>query len=195
MSSRIHPRLHNLYQYWKTIKNTRHMPTKADLDLHRIPTHLPCAFLIKWDPLTAAFFWRLTGTALYTLFGRELTATPVLDLWQTDQHEELTSTLHRVRTVFQPFCLRQRGFNITSNELGIEMLILPLLDTDSTNVLIFGGFEPFSTPLWLDSHPLKMLVNWQTVALNDRSRDQQPMPAIPLASVAPSTKVDQKIMR
>ena len=173
MSSLIHPRLHSLFQYWQTIKTNRHMPAKVDLDLHRIPAHLPCVFLIEWDPVKAEFFWRLTGTALYTLFGRELNAKPVLDLWQTDQHEDLSSTLHRVRTAFQPFCIRQRGFSAISHELGLEMLTLPLLDTDSTNVLIFGGLVPFQTPIWLDCDPLNVLVNWQTVALDGRSNDQK----------------------
>jgi len=178
MSSLIHPRLQNLYQYWLTIKNKRHMPAKADLDLHRIPSHLPCVFLIEWDPVNTVFTWRLTGTALYTLCGRELSTSPVLDLWEPGQRADITDTFQHVRTAFQPFCIRLRGFSSEGHELGLEMLTMPLLDTVSTNVLIFGGLVPFKTPLWLDRAPLQKLNAWEVIALDGCRPDRSITPAM-----------------
>lgn len=184
MTSLIHPRLECLYRYWLSIKKNRQMPTKTDLDLRQIPSYLPSVFLIEWDPVDMVFRWRLTGTSLYTLWGRELSTSPVLDLWGPGQRHEVASTLQRARTAFQPFCMRLRGLNDVTHDLRLEMLTVPLLDTSSTNILIFGGLVSCTLPFWLEHHHLQSLSTWETVALNSFDPDLQNIPKVSLAPVS-----------
>jgi len=177
----IHFRLRGLYQYWLAIKKNRHLPSKDDLNLHRISSHLPSVYLIEWNPVSAVFIWRLTGTRLCKLWGRELSKTPVLDLWEPEQYEKINNTLHGVRTAFHPFCIRLHGVCGEPYKLGLEMLALPLLDAVNTRVLIFGALVPFKTPFWLDEYPLQRLHAWEIIAPDGRY-NHQCLPTIPFPS-------------
>jgi len=169
------------------------MPTKADLDLRQISSNLPSLFLIEWDPDDIVFRWRLTGTSLYTLWGRELLASPVVDLWEPGQRHEVDRTLHRARTAFQPFCMRLRGQNDEARELGLEMLTVPMLDTSSTNILIFGGLVSCTFPYWLEHHHLQSLSTWETIALDSSDADRQNIPKVPITPVSAPQMHEVKI--
>jgi hypothetical protein len=70
-------RLRQLHRYWRRKRDERAMPRRADIDPLELRNLLGSLFLIDvgYEPL--GFRYRLAGTRLVELFGRELTRVDV----------------------------------------------------------------------------------------------------------------------
>ena len=77
-----------LFAYWASLRDGARLPGRAHLDPGGIKRLLPTISLIdvKPDPQGAApadFRMRLAGTALYGVYGREITGKRLCDIYNT----------------------------------------------------------------------------------------------------------------
>lgn len=70
-----------LFDYWQEIANGRAMPSRADFDPLKIPQILPHLALIDLRDGFERGHFRLAGTSLRNVYGREVTGLPLSEVF------------------------------------------------------------------------------------------------------------------
>jgi hypothetical protein len=129
-----------LFAYWASLKDGALLPGRRHLDPGGIKRLLPTVSLIDVarDPLD--FRVRLAGTALYGVYGREITGQRLSDIYNTAAADYWRVELGRVVTDRRPAVgvhnLAWRG----ASHLSILWLRLPLA-SDGQDVDMILGFD------------------------------------------------------
>jgi hypothetical protein len=129
-----------VFAYWASLRAGGRLPGRRDIDPGRFKRHLPtvCLIDVARDPVD--FRVRLAGTALYGVYGGEITgrrlsevyAPPALDYWRG----ELAQVVGEQRPAVGAHNLAWRG----ASHLSILWLRLPLA-SDGRNVDMILGFD------------------------------------------------------
>src|ERR1700728_823423 len=75
-----HAASRELYAYWQELRGRRPAPTRAEIEPGAIRRILSEAFILALDR-ASGYPFRLAGTRVCALFGRELKGETFLDLW------------------------------------------------------------------------------------------------------------------
>lgn len=142
----LHPGTRLLFRYWETVRSEKAAPRRQDLDLRQIKSLLPNLVIIEKRLDTGAYKWRLAGTDVCQLFGREITATDALFLGDDFEKSTVKRMYDSVRTRLQPCLLRYRLITEHQSVIGVEQLGLPLLNATESQAFVFGGIFPFHEP-------------------------------------------------
>jgi len=128
-----------LHAYWDARRGSRPMPARRDLDPPLdIPLLLPHLFLVDVGAGGASLTYRLFGTGMVRLFGRDLTGLPVGDGTLVEHLPEVQTRYARVVKSRTPFYHRARLYERTNDYARVERLILPL-STDGLAVDMLLG--------------------------------------------------------
>src|SRR5438034_5584675 len=87
-----HASSQELFAHWRDRRGARIAPERAEIDPGAIRKALGDAFLLGLDAETDPAF-RLAGTRVCALFGRELKGEAFVGLWQTDDHAAVRDLL------------------------------------------------------------------------------------------------------
>ena len=129
-----------LFAYWASLRAPGRLPGRADIDPGRFKRHLPTVSLIDVisDPLD--FRMRLAGTALYGVYGREITGRRLTDVYAGGAAEywrtELSQVVNERRPSVGAHNLAWRG----ASHLSILWLRLPL-SSNGRDVDMILGFD------------------------------------------------------
>src|SRR5687768_17621081 len=80
-----------LFQYWNRLRNGRVAPKRTEIEPADIKALLPDTFILEKDTRREAVF-RLAGTRLCSLYGRELKGFSFPSLWR-EQDQRLVARL------------------------------------------------------------------------------------------------------
>jgi hypothetical protein len=134
-----------LFAYWASLRDGARLPGRRHLDPAPIKRLLPTVSLIdvKLDPqggAAAEFRMRLAGTALYGVYGREITGKRLSDIYNTSAADYWRTELGKVVSEKRPavglHSLAWRG----ASHLSILWLRLPLA-SDGEQVDMILGFD------------------------------------------------------
>jgi hypothetical protein len=139
----LHPGSRQLFRYWEMLRAERPCPTREDIDLKAIEAIVPHLMVIERDHLRNGYKFRLAGTAVCTLFNRNLTGTSVLDGWDHFETQVLSRHLQTTLNQQQPTVIRMRFTTNLDQVVGVELLALPVQVSGSSRMQIFAGFFPF----------------------------------------------------
>ena len=127
-----HPKIRALYDYWAARRRGRAMPARADIDPIEIPSLLPNVFLVE-VPAVGPMTYRVFGSALVALFGRELTGRPLGEGAKDEQLPEILDRYGRIVAERRPYYHRARLNERRNDFTQVERIILPL-STDGVQV-------------------------------------------------------------
>lgn len=142
-----------IYDYWNALRGDRTAPLRNEIQPNRLRHLLPDLFILSEYSDTSPVF-RLTGTRLYNLFGRELRDTQFSDLWNAGTAQYASRIAHGVMQHELPVL-----FDIAADSVNgypathFEMLLLPLKTEDHFPTRLLGALIPdrkvaeFSDPL------------------------------------------------
>src|SRR5262245_15382588 len=153
----LHPGSRALFRHWETIRGERSVPSRSDLDLRRITDIVPWLFILERNPVRQAYRWRLAGTGIGLLWGRELTGGEFLDEWRAHERPGFGAILDRVVAELQPCIARAHALSIEGDWVKLELLGVPIRTTASNQVQILGTVLPLENPKWLGHVPLDSL--------------------------------------
>jgi hypothetical protein len=127
-----------LFAYWASLKDGARLPGRRHLDPGGIKRLLPTVSLI--DVVGDDFRMRLAGTALYGVYGREITGKNLHDIYNTAAADywrvELGKVVAERRPAVGVHSLAWRG----ASHLSILWLRLPLAsDGDAVDMIL--GFD------------------------------------------------------
>jgi hypothetical protein len=143
-----------LFAYWDRQRGLRTMPDRADIDPGAIRRILGDTFIAACDE---GFSFRLAGTRICAMFGRELRDTSFLNLWDRASRvalgEALASALDEgTGTVASIIAHAADGREVT-----LEFLLLPLSHKNEPRGRLVGTLVPMKIPYWLEVIPLQRL--------------------------------------
>lgn len=145
-----------LFVYWERCRGKRRAPDRADIDPGAIRRALGDTFILAFDR-NAGHPFRLAGTKICALFGRELKSHPFLTLWgeaSGKSIEELTATIagETVGAV-----AGATGVTAAGDTMALELLVLPLAHRGRMPARLLGALTPVEIPYWLGVRPLERL--------------------------------------
>lgn len=142
-----------LFQYWDKLRGKRPAPQRAEIEPTDIKALLPSTFILERDARGEAVF-RLAGTGLCAIYGRELKGHSFSSLWaERDQH--LIARL--ARHALDELSVTVVAFEGLSREGRInsfELVILPL-EGERGAARALGLVQPLMKPYWLEADPIE----------------------------------------
>jgi hypothetical protein len=151
-----HAASRELYAYWQDRRGERQAPERSDIEPGAIRQVLSDAFILALEG-RAGHPFRLAGTRICALFGRELKGEPFIGLWAAASQPVLSDLLailedERVGTVAAVTAQSGDG-----EPIELELLLLPLRATRPSLARTIGVLAPLKIPQWLGSSPIGTL--------------------------------------
>lgn len=140
-----------VFTYWDACRRGRAAPAREDIEPGPIRHALGDTFMLDLEAGCGHPF-RLAGTRVCAIFGRELKGTPFFPLWaDPGPIRDLVTTLAQDTT---GTVARVTGRNTEGDLLGLEMLLLPLAASGRMPARLLGVLAPLTQPWWLAARPL-----------------------------------------
>lgn len=139
----LHPGSRHLFRYWESLRAERPCPRKDEIVLKNIVEVVPNLAIIERDNAKKGWQFRLAGTKIYTLFGKEMTNSDALQGFDSFERGVVNNCLDISQTRMQPCLVRMRFISEHNAVIASEMIGLPILNGNDGKVQIFGGLFPF----------------------------------------------------
>lgn len=141
-----------LYQYWNRLRRDRPAPTRVEIEPADIRGLLADTFILEMDSRDNAIF-RLAGTRLCALFGRELKGFAFLSLWRERDTRAIGRLVRGVVADKSIVVVSFEGVTAKNRFTAFELVLLPL-DGGVDNPRLLGAVFAFDKPYWLGAEPL-----------------------------------------
>jgi hypothetical protein len=150
-----HPSNRDLYKYWNERRGARLAPERGEIEPSEIRQVLGDTFVLASDGVSNHPF-RLAGTRLCALFGRELKGESFVKLWdRADQPavRELIGVVmeEKVGVVASITGTKADDALLT---IGLELVLLPLAYRSKTDARVLGSLAPMAAPYWLGARAI-----------------------------------------
>ena len=143
-----HPSTRELFDYWNTRRGSRPAPERSEIEPGAIRRVLADTFILGIDPVAGHPF-RIAGTRVCAIFGRELKGAAFTGLWREASRSAIREILAVVATESVGVVAGASAHGGEGALLKLEFLALPLTQRDGTNARILGALTPAETPYWL----------------------------------------------
>jgi hypothetical protein len=152
-----HASVRELFEHWNERRGGRVMPQRADIDPAAIRRILADTFIVSCDASTGHPF-RLAGTRVCALLGRELKGESFLHLFSTQARLTLLELLTIVTV--EAIGVAATASELTAGERDrcLEMLLLPLADEGGGTARVLGALVPSDSLAWLGRRALGPLI-------------------------------------
>jgi hypothetical protein len=139
----LHPGSRQLFRHWEMLRAERACPTREEFEFGPIKNQLPDMLVIDRDFLRNSFKFRLAGSRVCGLFGRNLTGCDVMTGWDRFESDVMARHLNTVLNQKQPAVIRMRLSTDRGQVVAAELLALPVKMRGSQRMQIIGGLFPF----------------------------------------------------
>ena len=155
-----HPSNRDLHAYWNERRGSRLAPERADIEPNAIRQVLGDTFVLAADGIGHHPF-RLAGTRLCALFGRELKGESFIKLWERSGQTAMRELLAVVMEEKTGVVASVAGSTADDSILAVylELLLLPLSHQSKAEARVLGALAPMAAPYWLGAKaigPLKL---------------------------------------
>jgi hypothetical protein len=145
-----------LYAYWNDRRGDRAAPERSDIEPGGLPRALGDSFVLAFDPAGGHPF-RIAGTRLCGLFGRELRNEAFEALWQQGGRARIHELIAIVADEVLGVVAGATGYTAEGYTIDLELLLLPLRHRGNTHARQIGVLAPLIAPYWLGSSPVQVL--------------------------------------
>jgi hypothetical protein len=145
-----------VFAYWDRLRAERSAPERSEIDPGAIRHVLADTFMIEVNAASGHPF-RLAGTRLCALFGRELRGTAFTALWQGETSRDGAALVDTVGAEMNGIVAGLIGTARAEESLSLELLLLPLRHRGATHARMLGVLTPGVVPPWLGLRPLDEL--------------------------------------
>jgi hypothetical protein len=159
-----HKASQDLFAYWNALRDTRTAPERSEIDPGVIRGALGDTIMLARETDRRATF-RLAGTRVCALFGRELKNEPFQSLWDATSQRELDDLIAQAGEDATGFVAGATARVEDGEPVAVELLLLPLFHRGTTDGRLIGTLAPLGRPTWLGSQAVQSLTlgNWRYV--------------------------------
>jgi hypothetical protein len=150
-----HPSNRELFEYWNKRRGARLAPQRAEIEPAAIRPVLADTFILGCDG-SAAHQFRIAGTRVCALFGRELKGVDFLDLWAPASRIEIDELLAVVAN--ETVGVVARACGTVADVVELELLLLPLSHGGRGDARVLGALAPAEVPHWIGARALGGLI-------------------------------------
>jgi len=175
-----------LFQYWNRLRHGRPAPRRTEVEPADIKSLLADTFILEKDTRGEAVF-RLAGTRLCAVYGRELKGFSFPSLWRVRDQRLIARLIHGVFQQKSVVLIAYEGFSGTGRSSRFELLALPL-DGGAQHPRCLGAISAVERPFWHGADPI---VDALVDSIRVIDPDAEPMflktrPEIAVPSLAPA---------
>ena len=175
-----------LFQYWDRLRDERSAPKRTEIEPADIKTLLADTFILEKDSRGEAVF-RLAGTRLCAIFGRELKGFALPSLWAYKDQRLVARLTHSAFHAKSVIVIAFEGRSRNGRSNPFELLLLPL-DGGEEAPRALGIASAVEKPYWLGADPI---VECRIDTIRVVDPDREPMflknrPAVAVPAIAPS---------
>ncbi len=152
-----HPSTRELFDYWNARRGRRLAPERDDIEPSHIRRVLADTFIFAFDEGQGHPF-RLAGTRVCALFGRELKGEAFTRLWAAESRPLVRDLVTVVAQELIGVIAGVSAVSADGGALDLELLALPLMHRGRTDVRVLGAMTPTDAPNWMGSNALHDLV-------------------------------------
>lgn len=184
-----------LFQYWNRLRDGRSAPMRAEVEPAEIKGLLADTFILEADTRGEAIF-RLAGTRLCAVYGRELKGFSFPSLWRGKDYRTITRLLEGIFNDRSVAVIQYTGFNQIGRAVEFEMLLLPL-DAGRESPRCLGLVTACERAFWLGA---EAIVDSEIASLRVLDPSQEPAflahrPSIQMRPYAPVANDSSPISR
>jgi hypothetical protein len=133
----------DLFAYWNRQRGARLAPSRTDIDPGALGGALSHIFMLNRETGTEATF-RLAGTRICELFGRELKSASFLSIWDARSRDDVAVLLEGMATENTGFLAGAIVDADYHAPVALELLMLPLYSTGSVEARTIGSLTPLA---------------------------------------------------
>ena len=137
-----------LFDYWNRQRGQRSAPARSEIDPGAIRHALGDTFMLSADFIDGIRF-RLAGTRVCALFGREIKGEGFNALWSEASRAQIADLVIAVVNEASCVVAGVTGRTEKGAETELELLLLPLGHDGRTRVRALGSLAPLARPYWL----------------------------------------------
>src|SRR5262249_6202054 len=128
-------------------RSLRAAPERSEIEPGAIRRVLADTFIL-WAEPRASHHFRIAGTRVCALFGRDLKGEPFLNLWAPACRADLRELLAIVAGESVGVVASASGVSAAGATLALELVLLPLSHHGLTDVRFLRALAPAGAPLW-----------------------------------------------
>jgi hypothetical protein len=151
-----HSSTRELFNYWNAQRGSRPAPERGEIEPSAIRRALADTFMLDIDPRRGHPF-RIAGTRVCALFGRELKGLSFVGLWAAQGRDELCDLLASVVSETVGVVAGVSAASSGGAALDLELLLLPLAQRGGASSRLLGALAPTEPPAWLGAETLRPL--------------------------------------
>ena len=151
-----HRSTRTVFEYWDKKRGTRPAPERADIDPGDIRHALSDTFMLTAD-FTDQLRFRLAGTRVCALFGREIKGEAFVELWSETTRRLIEDLLAAITADAAGAVAGAVARTEDGSETELELLLLPLAHTGHARIRAFGVLAPIVTTYWIGAKPVAEL--------------------------------------
>jgi hypothetical protein len=142
-----------IFEHWNRLRGERSAPTRPEIDPAAIRHALGDTFILAADFIDGIRF-RLAGTRVCALFGREIKGELFTTLWSGASRAQIADIA--AATVNETIGAVAGVTGRTENgfKSDLELLLLPISHYGRTRVRALGSLAPLEAPYWLGEEPV-----------------------------------------
>ena len=142
-----------LFDYWNRQRGERSAPTRSEIDPAAIRHVLGDTFMLAADFIDAIRF-RLAGTRVCALFGREIKGERFNALWSEASRAQIANISNAAVNEAVGAVAGVTGRTEKGAETELELLLLPIGHDGRARVRALGSLAPLAQPYWLGEEPI-----------------------------------------
>jgi len=145
-----------LFEYWNKRRGRRCAPERGEIEPGAIRHVLADTFILAFEA-GAGHPFRIAGTRVCALFGRELKGAAFLDLWAAPSRDAIRDLLAIAANETVGAVASASGASADGVTRDLELLILPLSHRGRMDARVLGALAPTEAPHWLGASALGAL--------------------------------------
>jgi len=137
-----------LFSYWDALRGERAAPERGEIEPGEIRHVLADTFILEILEDRRCEF-RLAGTRICALFGRELKGAEFVSIWNEEARDEARRNVEIVTLETAGVVAGLVGRTPNDASLDLELILLPLRHRSKTHSRVLGALSPSLLPPWL----------------------------------------------
>ncbi|MBB3657137.1 hypothetical protein FHX15_002365 [Rhizobium sp. BK650] len=175
----------DIFDYWNALRGEQDAPLKSQIEPGAIRHLLSSLFILETEADRHIRF-RLAGTKICDLFGRDLGGERFAALWAKGQHQDIERTAAGVMDHAIPTLFNATGYSTAGHHAAFEIIMMPLRSPEGGCSRLLGAITPAVAATWLEIVPLELLALDRSRLLNETFG--RTMPIEPRRPVAVATE-------
>jgi hypothetical protein len=156
----------DIFDYWNRLRGREDAPLKSQVEPAHVRHILPSLFILEARDGGEVCF-RLAGTRICDLFGRDLRGERFSALWAHGQDEDIGRTAAGAMEHAIPALFNATGYSTAGHSASFEIVILPLRAPEGVCSRLLGAIAPSAAASWLEIVPLEFLALDRSRLLHD----------------------------